>query len=178
MTIRTSHLLALLALAAMAGSASAKTQPPPRSPLVAALEACRAVADATQRLACFDRASAALIAATTKGEVTVVDRADMRKARRSLFGFSVPKLPFFGGDRSAEDDKDELETTITAVRPIGNGRFLIRVAEGNALWETLESYMSFADPRKGQKVIIKRGPLGSYFVRINNQRGVKGKRVG
>lgn len=177
MAIRISNLLAVAVLAALAGVASAKT-PPPRSPLVAALEACRAIADAGQRLACFDRASGALIAATTKGDVTVVDRADMRKARRSLFGFSVPKLPFFGGDRSAEDDKDELETTITAVRPIGNGRFLIRIAEGNALWETVETYMSFSDPRKGQKVVIKRGPLGSYFVRINNQRGVKGKRVG
>ena len=177
MAIRISNLLALVALAAMSGAASAKT-PPPRSPLVAALEACRSIADGTQRLACFDRASGALIAATATGEVTVVDRADMRKARRSLFGFSVPKLPFFGGDRSAEDDKDELETTITAVRAVGNGRFQIRIAEGNALWETLESYMSFSDPRKGQKVVIKRGPLGSYFVRINNQRGVKGKRVG
>ena len=126
---------------------------------------------------CFDRTSGALVDAARKGDVQVVDRAQMREARRSLFGFSMPKLPFFSGDRSVEDDQDELATTITSVRAIGHGRFRIAIAQGNAVWETLESPMSLSDPKRGQKIVIKRGTLGSYILRIDGQRGVKGKRV-
>ena len=34
------------------------------------------------------------------------------------------------------------------------------------------------DPRAGDKIVIKRGPLGSYLLRIGSNRAVKGKRVG
>lgn len=173
------HRFLLAALAAGASAAAAAKTPPAGSPLVGALEACRTITADAQRLACYDRASAALVEATAKGDVQVVDRSQLREARRSLFGFSMPKLPFFTGDRSVEDDKDELETTITWVKAVPYGRFQFGIAEGNAVWETLETPpSSFSDPRKGQPVVIKRGPLGSYFVRVNGQRGVKGKRVG
>jgi hypothetical protein len=32
-------------------------------------------------------------------------------------------------------------------------------------------------PKAGQKIEIKKGALSSYFLRINGQPGVKGKRV-
>ena len=146
--------------------------------MIGALSACRAVSDPAQRLACFDKASANLVAATTSGEVSIVDRGQLRQARRSLFGFGMPKLPFFSGDKSADEDSDELKTTVRAARAIGNGKFRITVADGNAVWETTESYTNFDDPEPGQEVVIKRGPLGSYMLRIDGQRAVTGRRVG
>lgn len=171
--------LAAVATALLVGAspAVAKDRPAAPSPLVGALDACRRIADGPQRLACFDKASAALVSATQAGDVTVVDRAQMRQARRSLFGFAMPKLPFFAGDQSAKDDTGELDSTIVWSRSSGYGRYRIKIADGDAVWETTESYMTFESPRAGQKIHIKRGPLGSYFLQVNGQRGVKGRRV-
>lgn len=175
---RKSVSLVAVAIFAVAAPGPAGAKDAPKSPLIAALGACRAMTDAAQRLACFDRTSSVLIKATDSGEVSVVDRGQMRQARRSLFGFSMPRLPFFDGDRSAADDKPELDSTVTWVRAIGNGRYQLRIADGNAMWETLETSIAMDEPRRGQKIVIKRGPLGSYILRLEGQRGVKGRRIG
>ncbi len=176
-TTASAAAIAVIMIAA-AAPALAQKEVRPQSPLISALGQCRAIADSTKRLACYDGASARLVGAATSGEVTVVDRSELRQARRSLFGFNMPKLPFFGGDTSAESDTGTLETTAIEARSSGNGgRFLMKLAEGNAWWEITETYVNFDPPRKGSKVVIKRGPMGSYFVRIDGQRGVRGRRV-
>ncbi|HMI41085.1 MAG TPA: hypothetical protein VK485_07645 [Sphingomicrobium sp.] len=169
----------IIALLAIAPAASAKgpKAPAANSPLVGALDACRQIPEAEQRLACFDRASAALVGATASGEVSVVDRKQLGQARKALFGFNMPRLPFFAGDKSAEDDKGVLDSTIKSVRTMGYERFQIVLADG-AIWETAQVYLSFSEPRKGQKVHIKRAPLGVYFLEIDGQVAVKGRRVG
>jgi len=168
-----------IALLAVMPAAAAKAPKPAvaTSPLVRALDACRQIAEDAQRLACFDKASAALIGAAASGEVSVVDRAELRQARRALFGFTMPKLPFFAGDRSAEDQKDEIDSTIKSAKQIGYERYQIVLSDG-AIWETSQTPLSFSEPRKGQKIHIKRGPLGSYFLEVDGQVAVKGRRVG
>ena len=167
---------AIIALG-LAQSAATKTPRPP-SPLVNALDQCRKLTDDAPRLACYDKAAAALIGASQAGDITVVDRGQLREARRNLFGFNMPKLPFFAGDESAADTPSILETTIKKVHDYYNGRYQIVLTEGNAVWETTEDSISLRAPRVGQKVSIQRGPMGSYFIRINGQRGVRGRRVG
>src|SRR5687767_11856726 len=176
-TLGIGSIIAIAALAAAPVGAKTK-KPPPQSPLVTAIDQCRTIKDGAQRLACFDRTSAALVEAAGSGQVSVVDRGELRQVRRALFGFSMPKLPFFAGDESAADVPSELETTIKAAGSIGHGKFRIILDETSGVWETLESSISLRDPKAGQKILIKRGPMGSYFLRINGQRGVKGKRVG
>jgi len=166
--------LAMVGLAAT-GATAAKA-PPAISPYVNALEQCRQINDSAQRLACYDKAGPALVTASRNGEVNVVDRGQLRQARRSLFGFSMPKLPFFSGDQSVSDTPDQIETTIKSASDLGYGKYRIKVTEGDAVWETTEE--SFLEPKAGQKIIIRRGPLGSYFLRINGNAGIKGRRVG
>ncbi len=166
---------ALLLVLAVPADAEAQTAARPRH--LGALDACRAIASDTARLACFDREAASLLAATSSGQVSVVDRADMKAARRSLFGFSLPKLPFFSGDRSAEDTVDQLESTVRSVQPMENGRYRMTLTADNAVWETTETKISFSPPRSGDKIVIKKAALGSYFLRIDGQVGVKGQRV-
>jgi hypothetical protein len=170
-------LLPIVVIALLAGPALAK-DPPKQSPLIGALEACRAIADPTQRLACYDKEAGALLTAAQTGEVAVVDKAEARRARKSLFGFAMPNLPFFSGDESAGEVSDTLESTVTKANGIGYGKFRITIAEGNAVWETTETYATMREPRSGDKISIKRGPLGSYMLRIGKNRGVKGRRVG
>jgi hypothetical protein len=152
---------------------------PPAKP-VTALQTCRAVSDATARLACYDRAVDALAAATASGDVVVVERTEVRKARKGLFGFTLPKIGFLTGKAdNAEDvaDEKELETTVTGARSIGNGKWRFTV-EGGALWETVEANMGFSDPAPGKKVLIEKGSLGAYYVKVERGRRVQAKRIG
>ena len=168
---------AIALLATLAEPALAK-DPPKQSPLVNALESCRAIADPAGRLACYDKQAGALLDAASKGDVAVVDRAEVRQARKSLFGFAMPKIPFFSGDDSADAVSETLESTVKSANGIGYGKFRMTIAEGNAVWETTEAYGTMRDPKVGDKIVIKRGPLGSYLIKIGTNRGVKGRRVG
>ena len=163
-------------------SVSAVAQSPavPVAKPVAALQQCRALTDAAARLACYDWAVDGLNAATASGDVVVVERTEMRKARKGLFGFTLPRIGFLTGKPdNAEDRADEaqLETTVTAARSIGNGKWRFTV-EGGALWETVEATMGFRDPAPGKKVLIEKGIMGAYFVAIAGGRRVQAKRIG
>jgi hypothetical protein len=167
--------IAAMALAALATSAAAKepkaasrTAEPLRP-----LEACRAIADAGERLACFDAAASRLNDAVARKEVVVMDQQEIKETRRSLFGFSLPRLPLFRGDSGGE--VDELESTIASVSSLGMGKWRIRLPDG-AVWQTTDSIGFGSDPKAGQKIVIKRGTLGNYFLRIDGRNGVRGKR--
>ena len=173
------RLILIAALMVSGGPVLAKEKEKPApSPLVTAIDHCRQITAPMERLACYDNAAGALVNATTTGEVSIVDRNDVRKVRHSLFGFSLPKVPFFSGDTTAGEAQDKLDSTITSVKALNNGYFQIVIADNNAVWITTDDYTSFDPPKPGQKIEIVRGALGNYFLRINGQLGVRGKRVG
>lgn len=170
--MRTYLLFGLLA-GLVATTAAAKDTP--ESPLVSALVACKAETDDARRLACYDRTAGALADATAKGQIAVVDREDVRKTRRALFGFVMPKLPFFSGDDSADDTTDVIESTVVSVRAEKYGMFTV-VIDGGAVWRTSEVVRR--DPKPGSKVRIKRGAVGGYFIGFDGGIAVRGARVG
>jgi hypothetical protein len=171
--------LIVVGAALMPSAAQAKDRPVPPSPLVAAIDRCRQITDSAQRLACYDSAAGALVTATTSGEVSIVDRNEVKKVRHSLFGFSLPKIPFFSGDTTANEAQEKLDSTIKSVHQLNNGHYEIVIADNNAVWETTESGgISWEPPHVGQKIEILRGALGNYFLRIDGQIGVRGKRIG
>jgi hypothetical protein len=160
------------------GAVPAEAQTPAgNADALSALAACRGQSDAARRLACYDSTAAALLKAREAGDVQVVNRGELREVRRNLFGFGLPRLPLFRGDRSQEEADDLLQTKITNWRPIGYGKYRI-VVEGGAVWETTEASEAIDPPAAGQPLIIRKGSLGSYVLRINNQRGVRGRRIG
>lgn len=139
------------------------------------LKACQQITDNATRLACFDSAVGSMVAATETGDVKVIDREDMRETRRSLFGFSLPNLGLFGsGD---EDEQTELfTTTITHVRYTGRNSARVTTAEG-AVWEMNNIPSNRREFEVGDEVRFKEASLGFYFLRIDGQTGVKGRRV-
>ena len=168
---------AALAVSAMAAAADDKPKTDPLDPL----RACRAIAANPERLACFDTVAGQLLSAADEGDLSVVDREEVRKTRRKLFGFSLPDLGIFGhGDKARDkDEADEIEilnTTIAGSRPSRDG-LEITTAEG-AVWLIESPPRRLFSPKPGQPVEFRKGTLGSYFIRINNQAGVKGKRIG
>jgi hypothetical protein len=113
------------------------------------------------------------------GDTVVMDRQQVRQARKGLFGFVMPKIPFLTGRAgNAQDAADEqrLETVITASRELGHGNWLFTV-EGGAEWQTTETATSFQDPAPGIHVLIEKGSLGGYFAKIGRGRRVQAKRV-
>ncbi|GAB5348109.1 hypothetical protein [Alteriqipengyuania sp. 357] len=137
------------------------------------LAECRAIADAAERLTCYDREVGVIVAATQEGEVRLVDREEVRETRRRLFGFALPKNIFGGGD---EEELDTLETTIARVDPYGRKGYVITTQEGS-VWRISSPPLRFAPPKAGQKVEFKTAALGSFFIRVNGQLGVKGVRI-
>lgn len=183
-------LLALAAAVGFSGAAAAqstfrRTIPQAAVPESAAERAsvlqavidCRTQADAVARLACFDAAAARLEQAETAGEVVVVDREQVREARRQIFGFTVPAFDLFGARGGAvrpEDRVDDLETTLASMSVGRDGHRVFRLENGQ-VWRQFGQEDVFA--RSGAAVRIRRGTIGSYFISIGGRAGVRAQRM-
>ncbi|MES2497495.1 MAG: hypothetical protein V4618_15380 [Pseudomonadota bacterium] len=174
--LRNTFMLAGMIASATAASAE-KTREQPE--LFRNLLNCRAIADNAARLACFDQSTSALQQAEAKKDLVVVDRKEIRETRKSLFGFTLPKIGLFGGgDDEKEETKEaviELQSTVEAARPIAGGNWSLRLADGAGTWETMSAMVDA--PRAGDKVRIKKATLGSYLGQIGINRGVRFRRV-
>lgn len=159
-----------------ASGATAKTLPPTAPPAaVQSLLSCRSIADSAQRLACYDKAAQGFAEAVTKREVVVIDKARANEARRSLFGFSIPNFgALLGG---GGDEVNQIQSTVQGVVENGDGSFTITLADGST-WMQTDSTPVALPPRRGDKVVVKRGTLGSYFLKLGSQPGFKAKRIG
>ncbi len=148
--------------------------------LAGALAACRAIGGNAERLACFDKAAAALLSAKDDGQVVILDREGMRRAKRRVFGFQLPRLGLFGDGRDdegkGEPEVKEIDSTITRVVAAGGGTYILGLADGST-WQTTEGRTNFV-PRRDEAVKIEVGILGSYNLKVaGSNRSVKAKRV-
>jgi hypothetical protein len=165
---------------ATGGSHAALAQSPPAAPTgpLSDLRACRALASESERLACYDAKVDALLGAEDAGDVRVIDREEARKTRRQLFGLPLPDIAIFKADPKdeAEEPSELFETTVASARQLGKGSWRLTTVEG-AVWEINSPPRRLAPIKEGDKVVFKRASLGYYFIRINGQLGVKGRRV-
>ena len=124
---------------------------------------------------CYDQAVGDVVAATDAGDVQIVKKEEVEQTRRGLFGFSLPKLGIFSGDGEG-GDLTELESEITSVRPYGRSGYVLRIKEGST-WRISNAPSRLRPPRIGDTVVFKKASLGSFFIRIAGQTGVKGRRI-
>lgn len=165
---------ATLLIIAAIGVPSAVAQDSPSANPADAIAACRTITNPTDRLACFDQAAAALVTARDKKDVAILDRTEVKKTRRSLFGFALPRLKFLESD-GKEERETEIATTIESARALGYGKWVLRTAEG-ATWQTTEPMGD--TPRSGANIVIRRGALGSYMLKVERYKAVRAMRVG
>ena len=169
----------LLAGAPALALAQRGTQAPPARPeSFEALVRCRAVAGDAARLACFDSAAAALQAAQERRDLVVVDRQQVREGRRRLFGLALPRIPIFGGgddDATDEDAVTTVEGVVASASQDGLGHWVVALQDG-AVWMQVDNNTLALRPRPGQRVVINRGALGSFMMRVNNQPGFRVRR--
>lgn len=140
-----------------------------------ALLQCRSISEADARLQCYDRTVASFAEATEAGTVVVVDQEAIRRTRRSLFGLSLPSLPFLGGGGDS-DAPSQIEAAIRSVSSFDHGKWLITLEDG-AVWQTTEANTRIGDPRPGATATIRKGSLGGYFISWPGGRGISARRI-
>lgn len=163
------------------GPAQSAPKQQPRPEIFNSLLACRTITDNADRLACFDRQVGAIDVAAQRDEVVVLDKSELNKTRKTLFGFSFPKLPFLGGgdddgdDKPAQDGVTHIDAVIGSIRSLGYGKWQIGLEDG-AQWMTTEAVTGRA-PKVGQKIELKRAAMGSFMGKVEGGRAVRMKRV-
>jgi hypothetical protein len=133
---------------------------------------CKTVADATERLACYDKTVGSLETASTQREILVAERATVKEAEKGLFGLNLPKIRIFGG--GDDDEVKEIESTISSFRRDENGALIITIADG-ARWKQLD--IGYQSAKVGDKIKIRKAALGSFFGNINGRSGMKMTRL-
>ena len=176
MFTRCGLFLAMSAAVAGAAAAAPKADKNPAAPAgFVRMIACQSIKDNVQRLACYDREVASVSSANARGDLVVMDKEQVRKTRRSLFGLTLPDLGVFGGGE-LPGDVDTLETTIRGAKEGPDGKWWFNLAEGGT-WVQLDSRDFIVDPAPGQRVRVRRAAMGSYFMNVNKQTGIKVHRV-
>jgi hypothetical protein len=175
-----SHLI--LAAVLLAGAPAAlsvqRNDSAPRAELFDALMRCRTIVEPAARLQCFDAAAANLETAAARRDIVVVDRAQVREGRRRLFGLALPRIPIFGSDddEEQEDRVTTIEAVVASVGQNGDGQWIITLREGG-VWAQTDDRPLALSPRPGQRVVINRASMGTFMMRINNQPGVRARRI-
>lgn len=137
------------------------------------LTKCTAIAADPERLACFDSAVKTIIAGQQAKSFVVLDKAEVQRAKRSLFGFSLPSIKLFG---SGDDEQaiKELTAVMRSSVQLPGGLIRFELDDGG-VWETTEQVM--LAPRKGDRVTIKAGTLGSYVATAPGRRSARVRRL-
>lgn len=165
-----------MALAVTAAApALAASADPASSRVLAPFAACRALPDPAQRGVCYDRAFDGLRGGVAAGDVVISD-AVRRRAEFGLGSLTVKTAhPAKAAAVAVPIGVNEIDSTIVDTRPYGVDRFTFELADG-ALWRTTEG---MSDPllRKGTRIHLKRGILGSFLLQPERGRAFKVMRV-
>lgn len=143
--------------------------------LIDNLSRCRSIPADAARLACFDAAVGALDAARQQGDVVVVDRAQVRTARRQLFGFQAPSLSGLFGREDVADEVDSIETTLARANRTPDGKWIFHLADGSE-WRQIDSASVQFQNRAGTTVRVRRAALGSFQLVAGGSRAVRVRR--
>lgn len=180
MTIRSYVAAAGIALSLCAGAAIAREAQPQGTPkAIADIYACRSITDAAQRLACFDSAAGVLAKAESDKEIVFADRAQMREARKGLFGFSLPKLKLFGNDGDSAEEPEEFQTLSSTIARTGQykpGRWFFVLPDG-ARWQQIDTQEVIVEPKAGEPIVIRKAALGSYMAKVSGRNALRVNRV-
>lgn len=165
---------AFVAVGAPVLAQSRPAAPTDRAAALRQLSDCRGMTDQAARLACYDAAAAAIETAERAGELVVMDRTQVREAKRSLFGFDVGGLNFF--DRGEAPVKvDDVSLVVERAYRGEGGKWFLVMTDGQ-VWRQVDSEAVNSPPKKGSKAEIRRAALGSYFMNIDGQRAVRARR--
>ena len=157
--------------AALAAGGAMAADAPTRAPAMQTVLDCRAIADGTQRLACYDKAVGAMARAEQTGDLVTIDREQRRAVRRQAFGLTLPSLAMF--DRGEKgDEADRITVTVAGAVRGGDLKWVIRLDDG-AVWRQIDDGELEPAPHAGSKAVIRRAALGSFMMKIDGQSSIR-----
>jgi hypothetical protein len=136
---------------------------------------CRTVADQTARLACYDAAVGKMDQAEKSGDIVVVDRDQVREAKKAAFGFEMPHFTLF--DRGEKPEKIDQVAGVAAEAYVNKDGKWVIVLEDGAKWVQVDGEAVYNAPHKGSKVDIRTAAMGSFFMKVDGQRAIRAHRV-
>jgi hypothetical protein len=176
MTMKIGVIAGSIVVTLVSGGLALAKEPKVKSPppaLFMSLTSCRALTDATARLACFDEAAAKLDAAVASNDVVVVDKTQVEQTKRGLFGLQLPNFRLFGSDN--DTPLAQIESTVSGVRGTADG-WLISLADGST-WQQMDGLPLALCPKPGMAVIVKSAALGSFKMNVAKQPAIRVKRI-
>lgn len=169
------YLPAVLLIAA-AMPALAQDTPRERPDALNRVVNCRSIQSAEERLACYDREVAAFDTAESTNQVVVMDRQQVRRTRRTLFGLVLPDLGVFGDNNTdPEEAVAQIETTIRSASMNALGKWVITLEDG-ARWIQSDSRNLGRYPGAGMPIRIRRAAMGSYLANVDGQIAIRVRR--
>jgi len=153
-----------------------------RAAVLQAIVDCRAMTSADARLACYDTAAARLDEAEASGQVVVVDKEQARQVRREVFGLQLPSLDIFGRTVKGPDaadgvqgDVDRVAETVRSAWRQADGKWVVELETG-AVWRQIDTTDLARAPHAGSRAEIRKASLGSFFMKLDGQPGVRAHR--
>jgi hypothetical protein len=175
MTSRSSIVAARAAAGLVTAIPLAAAAPPPAgAPATRAVVACRALTDDTQRLACYDKAVAAMSEAEKTGDLLTIDRAQRQAVRRQAFGLSLPSFTLFDKGEKPEE-ADRITVKLASARQDPYRRWILKLEDG-AVWLQTDDNELSNEPHAGSTVEIRKGALGSFFMKVDGQPAIRVRR--
>ncbi|MEE3623305.1 hypothetical protein UCD39_04800 [Nitrospirillum sp. BR 11752] len=172
----------LMKAAAALSLAVAVAPAAPRMAMAAdTLATCRAIGDATQRLACYDALAAAAPATPVASAAPANASANVPVAappvpEDPVARFGKEKLPRTEEKRAQEDAEQEEEMHSTVAKSVALPYRIFAVTlENGQTWVSKEA-LTF-DPKPGDEVRVMHGLLGSYSMVVGRSRVVKATRI-
>ena len=132
------------------------------------LVACRAIAAADARLACFDRAASVITDAVASNRIRIVDPEKQKKQQSARFGL-------------VQSHRDEsrfthMEGRLASSTMRSDGRLVLVLADGSS-WRQVDDYPLRRTPHAGDPVVIDLTSLGSYRLRVGREAAIRVRRA-
>ena len=177
----------MLALGALSGTVAVSAIATPASAAMSALDAisvCSRIAKKDARLECYDQvardAASGSLAAPAAVGAAAPNWAAPPPPQINAPTSSAPKS--FGSEqlRTPGNDPargpDEIQAQVTSATDNGLGQWRITLSDG-AIWRMTESVPLFRPPAPQETVRIRHGSLGSFFMDVGKQAGVRVARI-
>ena len=136
---------------------------------------CRTLTDQAERLACYDAAVGKMDQAEKSGDIVVVDRDQVREAKKAAFGFEMPHFTIF--DRGEKPEKIDHVTGVVSEAYVNKDGKWVVVLEDGAKWVQVDSEAVYNAPHKGSTADIRTAAMGSFFLKLDGQRAIRAHRV-
>jgi hypothetical protein len=139
---------------------------------------CARIAKKDARLACFDSVAQAV---RQSGPAPV---ASAPPPPRNALPVPPPPEPKIGAEQVDRRNREapqaaspnEAQATVTSSRDDGRGLWQFQMADGS-IWRMTEGVSGFRPPAANEVVVIRKGALGSYMIKVGRQGAVRATRV-